>query len=102
MSLLSSGGALVGLRIGSAKTNRSTGPEQPPDPRAPHRDRPITQTQPPRLAVAVAITTDRIDPGAPLVPAPAQALLDLVLQHLLQQPLDPLPGERLQRLPHRP
>ena len=75
---------------------------QPPHPRPLHRDRPAHQTEPPRLAPPVAVPRRRVHPRPPRIPLPAQDVLDLLLQHLLQPPPDPLPGVRLQRLPPRP
>src|SRR3989304_5162120 len=58
---------------------------QPPPPRPPHRDRPAHQTEPARLPEAVPVARPHVHPLPPLIPLPAQDLLHLLLEQLLQQ-----------------
>jgi hypothetical protein len=73
----------------------------PAHPRAPERDRPIAQAQPPRFAEAVAVTWNGIERVTPLVPGAPKDAVHLFLQHPLQELLHALPGEDFQRLPGR-
>ena len=75
---------------------------QPAHPGPADRERARHRTQPPGLAEPVPRPGRGVDGRPPLIAPPAQDLLHLFLQQLLQQPLDPLPGQRLQALPHRP
>ncbi len=67
-----------------------------------HRDRARHRAQPARLAEPVPISPCGVHAVSACVAGAPQGLLDLLLQQLLQQPLHPLAGERLQALPHGP
>src|SRR2546426_12072819 len=56
---------------------------QPPHPRPPHRDRPAHETEPARLPEAVPVARRRVHPLPPLLAPPAQDLLHLLLEQLL-------------------
>jgi len=72
---------------------------QAADPRATHDDGAVAQGQPAGLAVAVAIARLRVHRRAPFGAPPAEQLVDLLLQDLLEELLHALSGKIFQRFP---